>query len=312
MEFKDYYKILGLARGATQDDIKRAYRRLARRYHPDVSKEPRAEERFKQISEAYEALRDPEKRAAYDSLLNGRWREGQEFRPPPGWDSGFEFSGAKTGGAGERFSEFFESLFGGMGVRGARRRSGMRGQDHDARIKIRLEDAFHGATRAVTLQQAGSDAGGRVALHPRTLNVKIPPGVTEGQRIRLAGQGGQGDGGARRGDLYLEILFEPHPFFKADGRDIHLDLPITPWESALGAQIPVPTLGGKVQLRIPPGTQSGQRLRLKGRGLPGKTPGDQYVTVQIHAPKAETAAQRRLYEELARAMPFNPRNSVGG
>lgn len=298
MVFKDYYKTLGVTREASRDEIKRAYRRLARRHHPDVSETPGAEERFKQISEAYEALRDPEKRAAYDSLLKGRWREGQAFRPPPGWDGGLKFSGGKTG-AGERFSDFFESLFGRAG-RGARRRGVAAGEDRHARIKISLDDAFQGATRAITLQQAGSDAAGRMALHPRTLNVRIPAGVIEGQRIRLAGQGG-------RGDLYLEILFEPHPFFKTDGRDIHLNLPVTPWEAALGACIPVPTLGGRVQLTIPAGSQSGRRLRLKGRGLPGKPPGDQYVTVQIHVPRAETAAQRRLYEQLARAMPFNPR-----
>lgn len=313
MEFKDYYKILGLTKEASQDEIKRAYRRLARKYHPDVSKEPNAEERFKEVSEAYEALRDPEKRAAYDSLLSGQWREGQEFRPPPGWDSGFEFSGGGFGGDNEHFSDFFEALFGRMGAsgRGARTRSGIRGDDHHARIKITLEDAFNGATRLVTLQLAESDAQGRVTLRPHTLNVKIPAGVAEGQRIRLAEQGGQGFGNAPRGDLYLEIMFETHPLFKADGRDIHLNLPITPWESALGAKIPVPTLGGKVDLKIPAGTQSGQRLRLKGRGLPGQPPGDQYVVIQIHAPKAASETQRKLYEQLAEAMPFNPRAHMG-
>jgi len=312
MEFKDYYKILGLAREATQDEIKSAYRRLARKYHPDVSKEANAEERFKEVGEAYEALRDPEKRAAYDGLLDGRWQEGQEFRPPPGWDSGFEFSGGFGDEAAARhFSEFFESLFGGGGVRGARTRGGIRGEDHHARIKIGLEDAYHGATRTITLQTAQTDAQGRVALRPHSLNVKIPAGVTEGQRIRLAGQGGQGMGNAPPGDLYLEILYEAHPLYKADGHDIHLNLPVTPWEAALGAKVPVPTLGGTVDLKIPAGTQSGQRLRLKGRGLPGTPPGDQYVVIQIHAPKAETEEQRRLYEQLAEAMPVNPRASLG-
>jgi curved DNA-binding protein len=310
MEFKDYYKILGLERKATQDEIKSAYRRLARKYHPDVSKVADAEERFKEVGEAYEALRDPEKRAAYDGLLDGRWQEGQEFRPPPGWDSGFEFSGGFGDEAAARhFSDFFESLFGGGAVRGAR--GGIRGEDHHARIKIALEDAYHGASRTITLQAARTDEQGRVALRPHSLNVKIPAGITEGQRIRLAGQGGQAMGNAPPGDLYLEILFEAHRLYKPDGRDIYLDLPVTPWEAALGAKVPVPTLGGTVDLKIPAGTQSGQRLRLKGRGLPGKPPGDHYVVIQIHAPKAENEQQRRLYEQLAEAMPVNPRASLG-
>jgi curved DNA-binding protein len=312
MEFKDYYKILGLAREATQDEIKSAYRRLARKYHPDVSKEANAEERFKEVGEAYEALRDPEKRAAYDHLLDGRWQEGQEFRPPPGWDSGFEFSGGFDEDAGGRhFSEFFETLFGGLGGRRARARGGIRGDDHHARIKIGLEDAYRGATRTITLQVAEGNAQGTVDLRPHSLKVKIPAGVTEGQRIRLAGQGGRALGNAPRGDLYLEVLFEPHPVFTADGRDVFINLPIAPWESALGAKVPVPTLGGTVDLKIPAGTQSGQRLRLKGRGLPGSPPGDQYAVIQIHAPKAENEAQRRLYEQLAKAAAFNPRAAMG-
>jgi curved DNA-binding protein len=318
MQFKDYYKILGLSREATQDDIKRAYRKLARKYHPDVSKETDAEARFKEVSEAYEALKDPEKRAAYDSLLDGRWQEGQEFRPPPGWDAGFEFSGGGfTGSGAEHFSDFFESLFGGMGgpfggARHAGARGGMRGENHHARIQISLEDAYHGATRAITLESPQTDDQGHVVLRPHTLNVKIPPGVIEGQRIRLAGQGGKGMGNASAGDLFLEIMFKPHPLFQADGRDIYLNLPITPWEAALGTQIQVPTLGGKVDLKIPPGTQSGQKLRLRGRGLPGKTPGDQYVLVQIHTPAAKTDEQRRLYEQLAKSTSFNPRARMGG
>ena len=314
MEFKDYYKILGLAREATQDEIKRTYRRLARKYHPDVSKESDAEERFKEVSEAYEALKDPEKRAAYDRLLSGEWQAGQEFTPPPGWDAGFEFSGGGfTGADAGQFSDFFEALFGGGSAfgRGRHGGAGLRGEDHQARVQIGLEDAYHGATRTLTLQVPEVDARGRVTMRPHTLNVKIPPGITEGQKIRLSGQGGAGMGGAARGDLYLEILFESHPLYRVEGRDVYLNLPLAPWEAALGATVAVPTLGGTVDLKVPAGAQSGQKLRLKGRGLPGSPAGDQYVVLQIRTPKAETSEHRRLYEQLARAMPFNPRERMG-
>lgn len=312
MEFKDYYKILGLARDAAQDDVKRAYRRLARKYHPDVSKEPDAEERFKELSEAYEALKDPEKRAAYDSLLaGGRWQEGQEFRPPPDWGSGFEFRGGfDDAAAAAQFSDFFASLFGGA-ARRPRGRAGMHGEDHHARIEVGVEEAYRGAARTITLQVPQSDEQGRVTLHPHRLNVKIPAGVIEGQRIRLAGQGGPGLGSGAAGDLYLEVAFGTHPFYQVDGRDIYVNLPVTPWEAALGAKVKTPTLGGAVDLSIPAGTQSGQRLRLKGRGLPGKPPGDQYVVIQIHVAPARDEEQRRLYRQLAEAMPFNPRAHLG-
>lgn len=315
MEFKDYYKILGVGRDVTQDDIKRAYRKLARKYHPDVSKAADAEERFKEVSEAYEALKDPEKRAAYDRLLSGDWRAGQEFTPPPGWDSGFEFSGGGfTQADASQFSDFFESLFGGRG--GPRyaytRTTSLRGEDRHARIQITLEEAFHGVERAITLQVASIDAQGTVTTRPHTLRVKIPAGVTAGQKIRLAGQGAPGLGQASAGDLYLEILLAPHPIFEADGRDIYLQLPITPWEAALGAKIKVPTLGGRVDLRIPPGSQSGQKLRLKGRGLPGTHLGDQYVVLQIRTPQPHSEAQEALYQRLAEAMPFNPREHLEG
>ena len=315
MEFKDYYEIMGLARDASQEEVKRAYRRLARKYHPDVSKESDAESRFKEVGEAYEVLKDPEKRAAYDQLLAGGHRGGEEFRPPPGWDSGFEFSGGgftDSADAGA-FSDFFESLFGGGGFRaaGGGRRRGYRGQDHHARVQITIEDAYRGATRAITLQVPEVDSSGHVRTRNHTLNVKIPAGVREGQQIRLAGQGAPGAGNAPAGDLYLEILIAPHPVFQAEGRDVYVSLPITPWEAALGAKVPVPTLGGKVEMKIPPGAQSGQKLRLKGRGLPGKPAGDQYLVLQIHAPQAVTQAQREAYEELARTAPFNPREHLG-
>lgn len=320
MEFKDYYATLGVAKDATEDEIKRAYRKLARKYHPDVSKEPDAEERFKALGEAYEVLKDPEKRAAYDQLAAGGYRGGEEFRPPPGWDSGFEFRGGDFGDAdAAQFSDFFESLFGGAspfgrtGRRGAR--AGARGEDHYARIEISLEDAYHGATRTITLQRPQVDAQGHVITRAHNLQVRIPAGVTEGQHIRLTGQGQAGFGDGRPGDLYLEVHFAPHRLFQPDGRDLTLTLPIAPWEAALGAKVPVPTLGGKVELSIPVGAQSGQKLRLKGRGLPasgaGTAPGDQYVILQIRTPPARTERERALYRELAAAMPFNPRERLG-
>ena len=314
MEFKDYYEIMGVAQDASQDDVRRAYRRLARKYHPDVSKEADAETRFKELGEAYEVLKDPEKRAAYDQLRAGGYRSGEEFRPPPGWDSGFEFSGGGyTEADAGAFSDFFESLFGAGAVHGhgARRRPGRRGQDHHARIQINVEDAFRGASRSITLQVPELDNNGHVRTRSHTLNVKIPAGVKEGQQIRLAGQGTPGMGDAAAGDLYLEILFAPHPIFQADGRDIYVNLPITPWEAALGAKVPVPTLGGTVEMTIPAGAQSGQKLRLKGRGLPGSPPGDQYLVLQIQTPKATSPSEREAYEQLARAVSYNPRAHLG-
>ncbi len=306
MEFKDYYQTLGIARGASADDIKKAYRKLARKYHPDVSTEPEAETRFKEIGEAYEVLRDPEKRTAYDRFGKD-WKAGQEFRPPPDWDPGAMFGG---GFSGEGFSDFFETLFGG-GRRGGFGGAGpriRRGQDHTARLAISLEDAYVGATRAITMPGAGPMQGGA----PRRLNVKIPAGTVEGQRIRLAGQGGAGRGGA--GDLYLEITFEAHPVYTVDGRDVSLELPVTPWEAALGARVAVPTLGGNVDLSVPAGSQSGKRLRLRGRGLPagsaGGKDGDQYVVLRIVTPEPSTEEQRAFYERMASLMPMDPRRHL--
>ncbi len=311
MEYKDYYRILGLSRGASQDEVKRAYRKLARKFHPDVSKEPNAEERFKEVGEAYEVLKDPEKREAYDRL-GANWKAGQDFRPPPGWEGGFDFGGGGfTGADASRFSDFFESLFGGMGAgpRGTRGGRGfsMRGSDERAKIQVSLEDAYHGATRTIQLQTPEVDRHGRVAAKRRALKLKIPAGVTPGQQIRLAGQGGGGHGDGASGDLYLEIEFQPHPLFRAQDKDVYLNLPITPWEAALGAKVSVPTLAGKVDLRIPAGSQSGRRLRLKGRGLGGAHAGDQYVVVQIVTPAADTEAARELYRRMEREMPYNPR-----
>ncbi|MBI4793223.1 MAG: DnaJ domain-containing protein [Deltaproteobacteria bacterium] len=314
MEFKDYYKALGVARDAGQDEIKRAYRRLARKYHPDVNKAAEAEQRFKEIGEAYEVLKDPEKRAAYDRIGSG-WQDGQEFRPPPDWNTGFEFSGGGYTDASAHFSDFFEELFGrpGMG-RGFQTRRGAfraKGEDHHARIMINLEDSFHGAVQTISLQVSDLDSEGRLVVSPHTLNVRIPRGIMEGQSIRLAEQGGQGFGGGPRGDLYIEVVFHPHRLFRAEKRDIYLELPITPWEAALGATVPVPTLGGKVDMRIPAGSQSGQKLRLKNQGLPAATPGDQIVVLKVVVPKAATEAQKDLYKKMADIMPMNPRAALG-
>ena len=310
MQFKDYYKTLGLARDASQDEIKRAYRRLAHKYHPDVSKETDAEDRFKEVAEAYEVLKDPEKRAAYDRF-GSDWRAGQEFHPPPDWDAGFEFRGGGGGPDLGGFSDFFESLFGQGGLGGMGGMGGMhrgfhsRSQDHHARVLIDLEDAYRGATRTITLERPEVNAQGQLVQRPHTLNVKIPRGVTAGQRIRLAGQGMEG------GDLYLEVDFRPHPRYTVEGRDVTLTLPTTPWEAALGNTVTVPTLGGPVDLKIPAGSQSGRKLRLRGRGLPGKPPGDQYVVLQIVTPAPTTEEARHLYEQMARVMPMNPRAELG-
>lgn len=319
MDFKDYYGVMGVARDATQDEIKRAYRKLARKFHPDVSKEPEAEQRFKALGEAYEVLKDPEKRAAYDQL-GSNWKAGQEFRPPPGWDAGFEFSGGGyTDAGGGSFSDFFESLFGQggnvhRGGFGHRARPRGRGEDHHSRVDVDLDDAFHGSTLSLQLRIPAYDAQGRLTSHPRKLQVKIPRGVTTGKRIRLAGQGGAGYNGGPAGDLFLEIHIKPHALYQLDGKDIFLTLPVAPWEAALGAKVQVPTLGGRVDLAIPSGARSGQKLRLKGRGLPvpGEAPGDQFVVLQIVTPPADSAAKKALYARMAEEMPFNPRAHLGG
>lgn len=316
MEYKDYYEIMGVPRGASEADIKKAYRKLARKYHPDVSKEKNAEERFKEIGEAYAVLSDSQKRQAYDQL-GSRWQQGQDFNPPPNWgDQSFQFEGDLGDLGGAEFSDFFSSLFGGggrarQGQSRGRQQYGYRGQDVKSKISISLEDAYHGTQRAIQLQIPEHDAQGRVIAKQRTLNVKIPAGVMQGQQIRLAGQGGPGSSPDLNGDLYLEIHFEPHRLYHVHHRDITLNLPVTAWEAALGAAITVPTLGGKVELKIPPGAQSGQKLRMKGRGLPGNPAGDQLVVLQIMVPKAESPEAKEYYAKMAELMPFNPRAQLG-
>ena len=313
MQFKDYYQIMRVARDATQDEIKRSYRKLARKYHPDVSKESNAEERFKELGEAYEVLKDTEKRVAYDQL-GTNWKGGQEFRPPPDWKAGFEFRGADSPGSNTPdYSDFFSSLFGqNFSASGAEHRTfNARGEDHHARILISIEDSCQGTTRAITLQIPVIDAQGHVATKKRVLNVNIPKGIQESQHIRLSGQGSAGVGKNKAGDLYLQIEFQAHPLYKVDGKSLYLNLPVTPWEAALGATVKVPTPGGIVELKIPEGTLSGSKLRLKGRGLPGNPPGDYYVILAIVLPSAETDVAKDLYRKMEQELNFNPRAKLG-
>ena len=307
MEFRDYYQILGVPRDATADAIKQAFRKLARKYHPDVSKEPDAERHMKDINEAYAVLSDPEKRAAYDQLASGH-RPGEEFRPPPGWDAGFEFSGDGFWPHEQGdFSDFFAELFGHLGGRPRRAAHG-RGQDHYAKIYLDLKDAFTGATRDITLRVPTVDKqSGRVSVAQRTLRVTIPKGVREGQLIRLAGQGHPGAGSGPAGDLLLEVHFQPAERYRVEGRDLCMTLPVAPWEAALGAVIAVPLPVGEVKVRIPPGAQSGAELRVRGKGLPGDPPGDLLLQVRVVLPPADTPRAREVYETMARELAFDPR-----
>ncbi|MGE0313246.1 MAG: DnaJ C-terminal domain-containing protein [Lautropia sp.] len=307
MEYKDYYRILGVPRSASADDIKKAYRKLARKYHPDVSKEANAEARFKEINEASEVLQDPDKRAAYDQLGSG-WQQGQSFRPPPGWNSG---PGMRGESGNPDFSDFFANLFGGGRSSGQGAQFRSRGQDHEARILIDLEDSFTGATRSVTLRVPEVDARGVQQDRVRQLEVRIPRGIKEGQKIRLAGQGGTGSAGGAKGDMLLEVGFKPHPFYRADGRDLYVTLPVAPWEAALGATVKAPTPAGVVEVGIPPGSSSGRKLRLKGRGIPGEPAGDTYLLLEVVVPAAETARAKELYATMAKELAFEPRKALG-
>ena len=341
MEFKDYYQILGVDRSASKDEIKRAYRKLARKYHPDLNKAPDAEEKFKEIQEAYEVLSDDEKRKAYDAL-GPNWKAGQQFRPPPGWEEQFGFArGAGAGGAeafgfggdASGFSDFFETLFGAMGRgaggggfrtfrfstgggpgMGAGMGAGMRirGEDIHARLTIDLADAYTGAERTISLQVPEPQPDGTVQTRTKTLTVRIPKGVREGQHIRLKGQGAPGLNGGPPGDLYLEVTFRPDPRFRVEGRDIYVDLPVAPWEAALGAKVKVPLPAGTVEMKVPPGSQCGRKLRLKGKGLPGATPGDLYAVLKVMLPPADTAEAKRFYEDMQKHFAgFNPRAAMG-
>ena len=316
MEFKDYYQIMGIKRDASQDEIKRAYRKLARKYHPDVSKESDAELRFKELGEAYEVLKDPEKRAAYDQL-GKNWKAGQEFHPPPEWDQGFEFHGGGfTGADAEQFSDFFESLFGrggftSGGASGFQQQFHARGQDTHAKILINIDDAFHGATRAISIKHTELDQTGRPRLKERTLNVHIPKGVRQGQHVRLAKQGAKGIGNGEAGDLFLEIEFQSHPFYQVEGKDIYLKCPVAPWEAMLGATVKLPTPAGKIDLKIPANSSNGKKLRLKGRGIPAKEPGDLYAVLEVALPPANDEKTRQVYRDMEKSFLFNPRSMLG-
>ena len=313
MEFRDYYQTLGVAREATADEVKRAFRKLARKYHPDVSKEKDAEKRMKEVNEANAVLSDPEKRAAYDQL--GRHAPGEDFRPPPGWDAGFEHSEhGRSAAEAADFSDFFSEIFGTMGraggPRSSRRANGTAtypGNDHHARILLDLEDSFSGAARQLSLRAPKMDQKGRVTLQERTLNVKIPAGIREGQVIRLGGQGEPGIGNGKPGDLLLEVQFKPHARFRADGRDLLLTLPVAPWEAALGGVVAVDLPGGALNVRIPAGAQTGKQLRIRGKGLPSEPPGDLYIDLRIVAPPAATPRAKELYEALAKETAFDAR-----
>ena len=307
--FQDYYEALEVPRTASQEDIRRAYRRLARKYHPDVNKEPGAEDRFKQISEAYEVLREEEKRARYDRL-GANWKAGQDVSGADGFDEAFRssdgFGDVRVDFGGGDFSDFFEGLFGQRGGRGGARGAGgragfegfsMRGGDQEAVLELTLEEAATGGKRRISLGDG------------RDFEVEIPRGVRDGQRIRLAGQGSGGAGRGAPGDLYLRVRIKPHPRFRVQGRDLYVDLPVAPWEAALGAEVPVPTLSGNVTMKVPAGSSTGRRLRLRGQGLPSPdgSAGDLYAVLAVHVPKRLTKKERELFEELAGASKFDPR-----
>lgn len=321
--YKDYYKTLGVSKTATQDEIHRSYRKLARKYHPDLNKGAGSEDKFKEVNEAYEVLKDPEKRQKYDQV-GRQWQQGDFFQGAPGADDAFSFGqrpGERQEGffwssGDEGFSDFFEALFG-KGFRhspgGARAEQSFsmkrQGADHEAVLAISLEEAFRGGRKTITLQSVSPDARGAVSPQERRYDVKIPPGILPGQKIRLSGQGGKGTESGAAGDLYLKIKIEPHPRFRLEGHDLYMDLPVTPWEAALGTTLTLSALSGPVTLKVPAGTQSGQKLRLRGKGMPHPkgTPGDLYAVVQIKTPRSLSAKEKALFEELKAVSTFNPR-----
>ncbi len=331
MEYKDYYKVLGVDKNASKEEISKAYKKLARKYHPDLNPDdPEAEQKFKEVGEAYEVLKDDEKRKMYDNL-GSDWQHGQNFQPPPGYENvRFSFGG---GGADDfdlgGFSDFFETIFGGGfggGPSGFSRRSGKRGfgpggftgaergfrskgRDAEAEIQISLEEAYRGGNKSVTLQEQVQGPDGAPRMQNKTLQVNIPAGVRDGSKIRLSGQGSPGMGSGPSGDLYLRLRLSPHPQFKVEGKNIVYDLPLAPWEAALGAKVNVPTLDGQVEMNVPAGIGSGQKMRLRGKGLgKGSEAGDQLVRIVIKVPKSLSEKERELWQQLAGESNFNPRS----
>lgn len=309
MKYKDYYEILGVKRDAGADDIKKAYRKLAHKYHPDVSKDPAGEAKFKDVAEAYQTLKDPEKKSAYDNL--GQHRPGEDFQPPPGWGGG-------PGPGGFSFEDIdLSDLFGNLGgaFRGGRRGNmQIAGQDYEVTAPVTLEDAFRGTEMDLNLSVPEPDEHGRLRRVPLVIKARIPRGVTDGDRLRLAGKGGKGMNGGPNGNLYLDIALQPHALYRVTGHDLYLDLPLAPWEAALGASVEVPTLAGPVNLKVPAGTSSGRKLRLGGRGLPKRKEGagDLYAVAQIVVPEKTGEREQALYKEMAQASGFDPRAAFAG
>jgi len=324
MKYKDYYEAMGVARDASQEDIKKAYRKLARKFHPDVSKEARAEEKFKEIGEANEVLKDPEKRAAYDRL--GSHRVGQDFTPPPDWERQYAQHGTADDLGGIDLGDLFAGIFGGAGTarntgRRARAAAGgsggfaMRGQDFEVAITLDLKDAFQGTEISLELAMPEFKPDGAMRRVNKTVKVRVPKGVVDGQKMRVPGKGAPGLGEAPNGDLYLNISLRPHRWFKPNGSDLYLELPITPWEAALGASVEVPTMDGRVRVKIAPGARPGQKLRVAGRGLPrpgAAAAGDLYAVLQIATPAHLSAREKALFAELAQASSFDPRAHFDG
>ncbi len=306
MQYKDYYETLGVKRDASKEEIKKVYRKLARKYHPDVSKEKDAENRFKEIGEAYDVLRDSEKRASYDQL-GANWKQGQDFTPPPGFGRGYSAGGM---GGSASFSDFFESMFGsgtgaGQGFGGRSRAT--KGQDQEASIAIDIEDSYSGASKNITLTMPQKTQD-QTIMAERKLKIRIPKGIRAGQKIRLSGQGSAGAGGGSAGDLHLVIKFRKHPFYRVEEKDVYLDLPVTPWEAALGTALEIPTPGGsRINIKIPENSEQGKKLRMKGRGLPGDVAGDLYIVVKLTLPKAVTPEAKELYQQMKTDFPYNPR-----
>ncbi|TMH34986.1 MAG: molecular chaperone DnaJ [Betaproteobacteria bacterium] len=308
MKYKDYYSILGVDRKASADDIKRAYRKLARKYHPDVSKEPNAEEKFKEVAESYETLKDPEKRAAFDQL--GSFQPGQDFRPPPDWWK--QFADTQPTFEDIDLADLFAGLSGRTGRRQRARAGPIPGQDYEVPVQITLEQAYHGAEFELDLSLPEYDESGLPRRVPKQLKVRIPRGAVDGQKLRLPGKGGKGMNGGRDGDVYLNIVLAPHPLFRVSGHDVYLDLPLAPWEAVLGTTVRIPTPGGPVDMKVRPDTGAGQQLRLAGRGLPKPHggAGDLFAIAQIVVPSSVSERERELLQQLATASTFNPRRSL--